>query len=238
MYERPFPRVMHPRRDGLLAAARVAFNEHSDTIAGWIATIGVRFRFESSERRDGDIRDSTELWEALATRGVIPESWVDDTRRRLDAGGVHLRVALASDVHGVLAAEALAREFVSRMARWGMPQPDVVSWSLAMDGLAAAQSKRLLRHVPTAVGFRDDGHPAWHYNWRIFREWARSVGEHWEYACAQGHRVMDAASPDAYGRLFRDLPNPMEPLLDLWDGGYAMSIVSETTIGLLCPRID
>ncbi|MFO0648738.1 MAG: hypothetical protein U0326_21025 [Polyangiales bacterium] len=106
------------------------------------------------------------VWETLAVRGIIPNDWAGDSPRgfvasveralegepvtALDARRVALRtppslrcvIALASDVGGVLRAEALAREWAGRFeaGRAGM-EPREPFWHVAGDAYADAASR-------------------------------------------------------------------------------------------------
>lgn len=88
-----------------------------------------------------DARSPAEAWEAMASRGIIPADWAPHETRCFvpdgDGGVVALGgcpptiaacVAFASDVAGVLTAEALAWELVSRLEPWGIPRPKRVCW--------------------------------------------------------------------------------------------------------------
>ena len=73
-----------------------------------------------------------DLWDSAAARGLIPLAWVGDPGRRFRRAETSERrgraprtvwdvLALASDVQGVLRAEALVRELFARLKPWAMP---------------------------------------------------------------------------------------------------------------------
>ncbi len=85
-----------------------------------------------------EIEDLDEAWEALATRGFIPSTWVNDPRRCFYEGSVRARpwsrgamLAFASDVEGVARVESLWREMQRRLDRWGAGGDDVCWWASA-----------------------------------------------------------------------------------------------------------
>jgi hypothetical protein len=112
------------------------------------------------------------LWESLATRGLIPDRWVDDRSRRFHGGGrapatVTEAVLLAADAEGVALAEALAREAVLRRAPWFEREPPRTRrWRRARARFAWPSSDgptRTRRRAPTGtpppVRWRGPGRP-------------------------------------------------------------------------------
>lgn len=94
----------------------------------------------------GCARSRLAALEALASRGVVPEGWVGDPARRFRTGprwaeplkSSHA-VALAADPEGVLAAEALARDYVRRLRYYDAPalDPPAVLWTFRAPRLYA-----------------------------------------------------------------------------------------------------
>ena len=115
-----------------------------------------RTRFEAIRTSLAGIDDPSDAWRALAERGVIPKTWLDDPQRRFihDPGdrfpggrsnGYPTRdpvfapvvafpssvaecAQFAADLDGVLAAEAAARSLVERLGPWGAAQFSQVRW--------------------------------------------------------------------------------------------------------------
>ncbi|MBL8683623.1 MAG: hypothetical protein JNK05_30915 [Myxococcales bacterium] len=98
--------------------------------------------------------DVRALFESLASRGIVPEAWLDDERREFVADfdaavgaregsslptSVEAAVVLASDVRGVTTAEALAREIVAGLVSWRVPQPSRVRWWMARESTASSK---------------------------------------------------------------------------------------------------
>lgn len=97
-------------------------------------------RFEEAGAVLREVRDLDEAWEALAVRGVIPPSWVDDPQRRFGddatsptwkarptARGAML--AFAADVEGVERVEALWRACVRRFGPFAEGLDDAARWA-------------------------------------------------------------------------------------------------------------
>jgi len=91
------------------------------------------------------IRSPRKAWEALSARGLIPDSWAFDPRRRfadyrstfLGAQSLPLPppvrdcAVLASDVQGIERAELAGRELLTRLEPWRGFQEDSVVWCVS-----------------------------------------------------------------------------------------------------------
>ncbi|MBI5513495.1 MAG: hypothetical protein HY909_06975 [Deltaproteobacteria bacterium] len=145
---------------------------------------------------------------------------------------VALCAALVADLDGVRRAEELAREAVARFARahealtdGGSPvRPQRVLWSApCIQALGMVPYDRLFQ-LEGALGAPRGGRP--------------EPSLPLELDAAVRWRLQDRLRSDM---LFHDrwrdgaLPNPYEPLLALWDTGYAMVSLNRERIGLLAP---
>lgn len=208
---------------------------------------------------------SAPLWEALATRGLIPDAWIDDARRRFHGGGrwppsVTEAVLMASDPEGVALAEALARETVERLAPWLRKTPRTVRWRLLDWGLFLSERwSDAITYGPggeaigAAMGSATSA--AWGDNAyrrpsltaigtevadspNVFRQLAESMGS---VASAAGHwrtaALARAVSTQAPRVEFATAPDPFEPLLTLWSRGYGLLDV-EPHLTLLLPTFE
>lgn len=169
-------------------------------------------------------------------------------------------VALASDVPGVLAAEMLAREAVARLAPWGVPQPQRATWRLvdvAVVPPSYAYDHPWFLNRPTSALVRN-GSRGWvttrsempRAAWGNAHETARLLRGDWKTQGAAGRRVAPAreyagaritAVGDAPRALWktrlRDLPNPFEPVVGVWETGYALHEITEQAAVLVAPAL-
>lgn len=219
-------------------------------------------------------------WEALATHELIPASWIDAPDRAFSVdvprhavchcarprepddhvgAQAHPRtragcVALAADVPGVLAAEALARECAGRLALWGVAVAAEVRWR-EVD--VRTQSPPWFFHAPEcftrlARAFAHHG-KAFHWGEDALlagRPGTDDVADAWRASYAtcvnlrgvfrglasDGARVRPARAtplPHAVAnKRFRDLPNPFEPAVDIWERGYVLIAIHREAIVL------
>jgi hypothetical protein len=111
-------------------------------------------------------KDGRDLWESLAARDIVPDSWLADGRRDFlptsSVAGkrwlvdnesvmaaacepVPLAVSdaatLALDARGVTTAEALAREIVAGLAFWRVPQPVRIRWWIVEESDASTKDE-------------------------------------------------------------------------------------------------
>ncbi|MDB4929062.1 MAG: hypothetical protein JWM10_1546 [Myxococcaceae bacterium] len=189
-----------------------------------------------------------QLWEALATRGLVPDAWIDDPTRRFHGGGrapatMTEAVLLASDAEGIAAAEALARETALRLGPWLQRGPPrtvrwrLVDWSLFLsdrwrdhlvEAPGGAAVGALLRSAVGAAGaamtYRRPSLTAAGVEVaespNVFRELAESVAS-----------IVSAAE------LWSAAPDPFAPLLTLWARGYGL-LDTRPALTLLLPTFE
>jgi hypothetical protein len=189
------------------------------------------------------ISDPAMAWQALAERGIIPADWVDDPDRRFirDPGDAYRAelptrdpmqapiephpstvaacVLYASDVSGIRAAEAAARDLAARLAPWDAPICDQVRWWTIPANRYLFASTDTRPFVNYALLFAAGA------LWRASpdRKWPRMFGQANEYAevwsalAAAGARVPEGRLVD---RPFSELPNPFEALAAIEATGY------------------
>lgn len=182
------------------------------------------------DARDLAAVTGAEAWETLAARERIPMAWVGDDARRFVVDPDALDVAPASpddalafatDVDGVARAEDLARELLSRMRAFGLPQPPRVAWRVVDPAFwTPRRGWHLTAALPAArasavgVATPDDASPPW---WSLAR--------------------FDVSWADAWSRAPDGLPNAMEPLAAIWMLGYALDAVTDDVAVLVAPRL-
>lgn len=198
-----------------------------------------------------------DAWSALTTTGLVPSGgWLfadddPDTPIHRWPTSVDLCVALAADPAGVAAADGYAREAIVRLVPWGAdPGCRHVAWRLggsitgtrprtlahaaaktAGAGVATDAERAQIRRSVRALQARPDVEA-------LYASWDVEGWLWWELA-----RRADAPFPEAQarqwplsvrqalaGRRFRDLPNPFEPLLDVWRLGYALGTTAEDVV--------
>jgi hypothetical protein len=204
--------------------------------------------------------DPRAAWETLAVRGLIPNDWVDTRDRRFrapDAPAIDLShpptvagaIAIASDVAGVLRAEALAREVAARFAPW-FPwcDPHAAVWRLFRRVTdVSLHADDLLREIRTALARSSRVEPLQPQNGRrasalapvgsVF-ERQRECARCWRWSADARQHVQTRgrgayrtpASPAALR--FDQLANPFPPLFDLWATGYALDRLEPAAVVL------
>lgn len=94
----------------------------------------------SLKHKEANFSSGRAAWSSLASRGLIPMSWMDDSSRLFHQGSHKdlrshpsplLSVLLASDVGGVVTVENMARETLARGRYWGRPVPSRVLWRMS-----------------------------------------------------------------------------------------------------------
>lgn len=126
------------------------------------------------------ISDPVVALESLASRGIVPHEWVstherdflDDKRvPRSPIPSLEHVVSLASDVPGILLAEELASEIISRLARWIGPSPSP-PWNILRNleelrsGIDAATYERLVAANQKLISDADRRNGR-SFSWRI-----------------------------------------------------------------------
>ena len=193
-----------------------------------------------------------QLWEALATRGLIPDAWMGDPTRRFHGGGatpptVTEAVLLAADPAGITAAEELARETVQRLAPWLDRAPPrtlrwrLLDWSLFLserwsDALTYGPGGEAVGALMTAATAAAGGQQAYRRpsltaagvevaeSPNVFRALTESVAS--IVSAAEHWHSAAAAAPD-----------PFEPLLTLWARGYGL-LDTRSPLTLLLPTFE
>jgi hypothetical protein len=208
------------------------------------------------------ITDPAEAWEALATRGVIPDAWVGDARRafsdtaacycdalepddgpcagcrgieqvRATPWTVAACVALASDVAGVTQAEALAREAVARLAT--VPPGDVPRPSRVVWRVVDAKTWRPNRRNEYLLRAQHWGRPT---SWKESAEIYRRVRRRGAHSDAQNEAYWLAYCSARWVRSTRTAPDPFAPLVELWALGYALDAITDDAVVLVAPNLD
>lgn len=205
------------------------------------------------------------LWEALATRGLIPDAWIDDAQRRFHGGGrwpssVTEAVLMASDPHGVALAEALSRETVERLAPWLRKPRRTVRWRLLDWGLFLSErwseaitygpGGEALGSAMSAATSAAGGENAYRRpsltttgtevadSPNVFRQLAESMGSVVSAAEHWQRAALARATRTEAPRVeFANAPDPFEPLLTLWSRGYGLLDV-EPHLTLLLPTFE
>lgn len=211
-------------------------------------------------------RVAEETWESLATEGVIPQSWVGDPGRVFGAAErkgfseapaeLALALALAADVPGVMRAEQLAREVLTRVAPWCAWRPRSVAWKLvdparwtAPHGTQAGVFQRLAQGATVALHRAGDpyrGTSSGHlrtlkrsrYGAAAFWDLQRALL--WQYASSRGLRLpaLDTVPAGFRGVSLHEVPDAFDPLVQLWATGYALERISAEHLVLIAPRPD
>lgn len=205
------------------------------------------------------------LWETLATRGLIPDAWIDHPRRRFHGGGrwpssVTEAVLLAADPDGVTLAESLAREAVERLAPWQHRVPRTVRWRLLdwglflsdrwSDALTYGPGGEALGAAMTAATNAVGGPQAYRRpslvaigaevadSPNVFRGLVESMGSVVS-AAQHWHAAARARAATATAPRvdFATAPDPFEPLLSLWARGYGL-LDADAHLTLLLPTFD
>ncbi len=181
----------------------------------------------------------------------------NDERRSRKPTSVALAIALAADVEGATAVEANAREAIRRLEIWGCPQLTRVVWRLggdpggnkfrtlahaaaSMAAAAAASDEELAecaKWPPASLeGPRFPAAVAWDVQAARFWSLAR------RYRCVVPYEILAtrkrALRKALAGRLFRSLPSPFDPLLAIWQQGYALGTLEPDAIVLIAPELE
>jgi hypothetical protein len=126
-------RFFRPERPRLLEALECVLNRAPNP-----ALLGKELM--SLKHKDASFGSGRAAWASLASRDLIPISWVDDPKRLFHQGSHKdlrshpsplLSVLLASDVQGVVTVENLAREALARGRLWGRAVPSRVLWRMS-----------------------------------------------------------------------------------------------------------
>ncbi len=135
-----------------------------------------RARLKEARTALAGVTEPREAWEALASREIVPLSWVGASERTFRNGWMRMypptveaALMLGSDAEGVLTAEALVRECAARLAELGYPttpaapvqwwmvppsrntralQVDGVWWELGRFARASVNQLVWLKNVP------------------------------------------------------------------------------------------
>lgn len=202
-----------------------------------------------------------ELWETLATRGVIPAEWVGDERRvfdcdpdaattaacnacgRVDAEhpmahppDVGCCLALASDPVGVATAEALAREVAARLVPWGLLDTHQrrVVWRVVASGyLELTRGGYPLAIIENCPARNAYTEAVWVDRRR--RPEAYQHGKTTSDAWWLGHVELYA---NDYPCMGDSRPNPFEPELEILRTGYVLEAITDHAIVLVCPEVE
>ncbi len=171
------------------------------------------------------VDDAAQAFERLTNDGVIPQAWTDDPTRLFWHGVHQPRPRTIADlvawsslgVAAILRAEELARDVVTRLARWGVGRRERrVVWRVAAAAVAHPEGwpSRDVRHVVT---------------------YGRYEAEH-KLAMREG----DPFAPEvAYVRAWPDTapPCPYAPLLDLLRTGFALGAITDRALVLVVPPL-
>lgn len=205
------------------------------------------------------------LWEALATRGVIPDAWVSGDAKRFYGGGLgpptmEAAVALAADPEGIAICEDLAREAARRLAPWlerrtprrvrwwmldAIPRISIFWEDTEVYGPGGEAVGRAMWAATDAVGgafgYR---RPAWTAAGAAVAEGAPAqdeiVGGVASIVSAAGH-WRAAVAAGAVSRVtppiaFASCPDPFEPLLAIWARGYGLFDIG-SAVTLVAPPV-
>jgi len=225
----------------------------------------------------GATEDPRTAWNALATARIIEPEWLTDPHRRFcDAEdeatrsrfpiSVPMCLALAADVPGVEAVEALARDLIRALEVWGCPQHTRVAWSYG----ARPDHRSVYRcraHAAARAAAEATGGAVENRSWfdeteklrtRIweaqgpdpFNALGYAGGEiiaafWWDLACRRRGIVPPELIPRRprsarralMGRMIRTLPSPFERILGIYGHGYALGGITDQDIVLIAPEI-
>jgi hypothetical protein len=265
------PGVLQPARPHLAAALACVTDATAVELAGIArrrVVVGTTcVDVDGARAFDLVITDPAEAWEALATRGVIPDAWAGDARRafactcekgwRYDTytgpkigslchdcrgltsvgplahpAGIAACVALASDTPGILAAEALAREIVARLATWNAPRPQATVWRV-IDPKAWRQPR--INSVGLACARVMDRSDLRERKGEVFYE--QLGGGLLERDTAASQRAHDASYAIVWDEQGWPEANPFAPLVELFALGYALDSITDTDVTLVCPAL-
>jgi len=146
----------------LVVAGAGATREDLESTRPWLSRLYRPTALRAAEAHEAVAgrRNAREAWEALATRGIIPAAWVDDPAREYAVGGgatcahpptTGACVLLASDVPGVLRAEALADEALARLRPWELTASGPRRWVFLRRGVRVSLEPPRLTGMETIV---------------------------------------------------------------------------------------
>jgi len=191
------------------------------------------------------------LWDDLAQRAILPEELAKDERRRfvcetannpiwpksrppelLRPNDFRAVLALASDSTGVLAAERAARELVRRLQPWGPVCNDRIVWYFTSNSFDPVYFGRSIQFAADSVLWTfwehridiDSMFPEIkETNLPLIVQRIVQAYEGWFIA---SERHLSRFQPEwievIKWRNFSDLPNPFEPLIEIWTRGYRL----------------
>ena len=215
------------------------------------------------------MRIAPTTWQQNASRGFalsatappesIPPGGLDWDERHPHPPTVAGCLAFASDVAGIEAAEALAREVVARLRVWRAAQPSRVVWRVIGGPPRVAWSRGWLEwptvfevddfdagidpvaervlgerfgdrtHATTSAVLSDLSH-------RRLWDWRARRGDRLRTPALERLEAMLLKSmlPAAVdGRTFAEVPNPFGPLVGIWRLGYALDEITADAIEML-----
>lgn len=219
----------------------------------WVWPDGIAFRAPRRANLDAlrevlrSIEDRDEAWEALATRGMIPASWVHNDARRFHSSadrwelcpvGRGAMLAFASDIEGVTRCEALMREALERLSPWGALNDGSLRWELCganthvLTPPPGFTGDAPLRALYAALGA--EAVNAHRVELGEAREitfvWNEStlhdviLGDMlWRTAVLNDVTVCVPKTHPLHERRFAELPNPFEPLVAIVATGYVFN---------------
>lgn len=259
-----FLRPARPALDQVTAWARQRYSGNDTLFATLLANAASL----------GEPLQVQELWEGLAADGLILMSWINDPKRSFCnqepapkvlchsyPADLHQALLLASDVEGILTAEALAWEVAERLQAWGSTRPQKILWWSTQEHRERALTRlRLPLQAPwlgvfgalRALGvipFSEEQQRANSERKATIRNAAKdqpaealtalikdvNLDFAWRYAAGQGYVVPQPKTSAQWpvGRAFSELPNPIEPLLEIWRLGYVLVLLREDALVLL-----
>jgi hypothetical protein len=183
------------------------------------------------------ITDPQEAWRALVDGGLLPATWLSSAHRSFRSQRrsrpshrnrvadeltvfpptVAGAVAFASDPEGVARAEMRAHQAATRLHALDIgPISETIIWRVDSRPSVNAATTR-----PTAFWSLRSSLPPIETLGGISKTRTLDMdAAAWTRGCIEG-LVFNGASPNG-GRLFRDLDDPYEPLVDIWHSGYAL----------------
>jgi hypothetical protein len=262
-------RLLRPERPSLLRVVDWAKRRYGELEVFSAAARGLS---AAPPGREGEGPPVQEVWEAFATAGLIPMSWIEEPAR-LFSGGAPMKapprpcprdlsqaLLLASDVRGVLTAEALAWEAAARLQPWGVSRPGKVLWWLVdLEAERALPDLRLPGAIPWAGVFEalrgveafplpEDQRAAVarrraQLQARAAAAWGAALkaaaldadlDAAWRLAAARGLKIPGPTrTTRPVGSAFSELPGPLQPILEIWGLGYALFLIRSDVLVLL-----
>jgi hypothetical protein len=190
------------------------------------------------------------------SQGVVPEKSTDHD----EPPSIEACVALASDPEGIARAEALALEAAAHVAEWNAFKHGGIVWRVGgplQPSLRFCDELRIFSFISREHMGRFWNTPslealsARRYDVGVgaFYELSHSHAEldlFWRTAASRGDVLRPAypgrsddevlRPPERFvGRAFSDVPNPIDPMLAIWELGYVPMRLSPDAIELLVP---